>query len=134
MYKEQSERKSDELNRKNLQLVEKIGLLDQLKLQYQANNNKIYVLESKVRREMSVINDPNLFYLIAFGQTSDRRGTHYVKYDVGESLIQLLLCRHNYSYFVLHYFIFQHNIFSFFIQDDLIKIFIFIFGIDMILK
>ena len=48
MYKEQSERKSDELNRKNLELVEKIGLLDQLKLQYQEKNNKIYILETKV--------------------------------------------------------------------------------------
>lgn len=48
MYKEQSERKSDELNRKNLELVEKIGLLDQLKLQYQEKNNKIYILETKL--------------------------------------------------------------------------------------
>lgn len=48
MYKEQSERKSDELGKKNLELVEKIRQLDQLKLQYQENNNKIYILETKV--------------------------------------------------------------------------------------
>lgn len=51
MYKEQSERKSSEINKKNLELVEKIGQLDQLKLQYQENASKIYILETKVKRE-----------------------------------------------------------------------------------